>query len=57
MGQRLVLPRGGTHKEWRKVPNDHYGDCTKLHLIAQRIINPLPGDNIFTYAEPENTLS
>ena len=51
MGQRLMLPRGGTHKDWRRVPNDHHGDCTKLHLIAQRIINPLPGDG--TVAEPE----
>ena len=37
MGQRLVLPRGGSHKDWRRVPNDHYGDCTKLHLIARAL--------------------
>jgi len=38
MGQRLVPSKTGKIKEWRKVAGDHYGDCTKLHLIAHWIL-------------------
>jgi hypothetical protein len=41
MGQRLVIPKGGKRKEWRKVATDHYGDCTKLHLICAWIARTL----------------
>ena len=39
MGQRLVLPKNGKFKEWRKVANDHYGDCLKLQTIIWRILS------------------
>lgn len=39
MGQRLVPSKTGKIKEWRKVAGDHYGDCTKLHLIAHWILS------------------
>jgi phage terminase large subunit GpA-like protein len=38
MGQRLVPSKTGKIKEWRKVAGDHYGDCTKLHMIAHWIL-------------------
>jgi hypothetical protein len=38
MGQRLVPSKTGKVKEWRKVAGDHYGDCTKLHMIAHWIL-------------------
>lgn len=38
MGQRLVPSKTGKIKEWRKVAGDHYGDCTKLHLVAHWIL-------------------
>jgi phage terminase large subunit GpA-like protein len=39
MGQRLVPSKTGKIKEWRKVAGDHYGDCTKLHLVAHWILS------------------
>lgn len=39
MGQRLVPSKTGKFKEWRKVAGDHYGDCTKLHLVAHWILS------------------
>jgi phage terminase large subunit GpA-like protein len=41
MGQRLVLPKGGKYKEWRRISGDHWGDYSKLHLVSWRIIQPL----------------
>jgi len=41
MGQRLIVPKGGKRKEWRKVATDHYGDCTKLHLVCAWIVRNL----------------
>ena len=38
MGQRLIPSKTGKIKEWRKVAGDHYGDCTKLHLVAHWIV-------------------
>jgi len=38
MGQRLVSSKCGKIKGWRKVAGDHYGDCSKLHLVAHWIL-------------------
>ena len=38
MGQRLVIPKGGKRKDWAKVAGDHYGDCSKEHLVCWWIL-------------------
>ena len=49
MGQRIVIPKGGKRKEWRKVAADHFGDCTKLHVVSSWIVRAL-----FDAAAPED---
>jgi len=49
MGQRIVIPKGGKRKEWRKVASDHFGDCTKLHVVSSWIVRAL-----FDAAAPED---
>ena len=33
-GQQLEKPRGGGLAQWRKLPNDHYGDCVKIGQVS-----------------------
>lgn len=35
-GQQLVKTKEG--RRWKKVPGDHYGDCTKLGLVASWVL-------------------
>jgi phage terminase large subunit GpA-like protein len=39
-GQQLVTKRtaGGTSQQWKKLPNDHYGDCVKLACVGWQIL-------------------
>ena len=39
-GQQLVTKRtaGGTSQQWKKLPNDHYGDCVKLSCVGWQIL-------------------
>lgn len=32
-GQMMIVERGGKRK-WKKIDNDHYGDCTKLCVLS-----------------------
>lgn len=38
MGQRLVIPKGKGKKEFALVRSDHYGDCSKQHLVCWWIL-------------------
>jgi phage terminase large subunit GpA-like protein len=38
MNQRLVIPKGKSKKEFAKVADDHFGDCTKEHLVCWWIL-------------------
>jgi hypothetical protein len=39
-GQQLITKRtvGGTAQTWKKLPNDHYGDCCKLALVGWQVL-------------------
>jgi hypothetical protein len=38
MGQRIIEAEQGRGRTWKKVPSDHYGDCTKLNLVCWWIL-------------------
>jgi phage terminase large subunit GpA-like protein len=37
MGQRKIVSDDRVNKVWKKVRNDHLGDCTKLNLVGKAI--------------------
>jgi hypothetical protein len=39
-GQQLITKKtaGGTSQQWKKLPNDHYGDCVKLAYVGWQIL-------------------
>jgi hypothetical protein len=34
MGQKIIESEKTKGRVWKKVAGDHYGDCTKLHLVT-----------------------
>lgn len=41
MGQRKVASKDGKSRTWKSVAQDHYGDCSKLHLVQWWIMRHL----------------
>jgi hypothetical protein len=39
-GQQLITKRtvAGTSQAWKKLPNDHYGDCCKLAVVGWQVL-------------------
>ena len=39
-GQQLITKRtaGGTSQQWKKLPNDHFGDCVKLAYVGWQVL-------------------
>lgn len=33
-GQRIIEAERGRGKKWKKVAGDHFGDCSKLHIVC-----------------------
>jgi endogenous inhibitor of DNA gyrase (YacG/DUF329 family) len=37
-GQQLMEDKGKSTRRWKRLPNDHWGDCSKLAVLARMII-------------------